>query len=43
MVTLNTDSTASSGGQGKLKYVVYLPWLLLETAVDFSCFVFQPM
>jgi hypothetical protein len=35
-ITLNTDSAASSGGQGKLKYVMYLPWLLLEAELSIS-------
>jgi len=33
---LNIDSAASSGGQGKLKCVVYLPWLLLATELSVS-------
>jgi len=35
-MTLNIDSAASSGGQGKLKYVMYLLWLLLETGLSIS-------
>jgi predicted histidine transporter YuiF (NhaC family) len=35
-ITLNIDSAESSTGQGKLKYVVYLPRLLLEAGLLIS-------
>jgi len=37
---LQIDRAASSGGQGKLTYITYIPWPQLEAGPSISTFCF---